>query len=176
MGSESTIKVVTLSIMIPNGLYVFLSRIKQTVLLSEDFHIHSTLMGNDCDIQPLDSIEFASTYNLIDLPLFKSIAVAATSKSNNRTIAEPLAILLLSVQTLSHIRKCKQKAHHHLHYRNKYTQLSPEANEAIVIANAINNLNRITEATENKVFKKQLQNQFSRLSQSHYSNPRQTPG
>ncbi|GMG47433.1 unnamed protein product [Ambrosiozyma monospora] len=62
--------------------------------------------------------------------------------------------------------KCKQKGHHHLHCKSKYTQLSPEENEAIVIANAINNLNQVTKATENKVFKKQLQNQLKALSES----------
>ncbi|GMG34918.1 unnamed protein product [Ambrosiozyma monospora] len=38
--------------------------------------------------------------------------------------------------------------------------------QAIVIANAINNLNQVTKATENKVFKKQLQNQLKALSES----------
>ncbi|GME80872.1 unnamed protein product [Ambrosiozyma monospora] len=47
-----------------------------------------------------------------------------------------------------------------------YTQLSPEENETMIMANAINTLNQVTEATENKVFKQQLQNQLKAIPES----------
>ncbi|GMG47731.1 unnamed protein product [Ambrosiozyma monospora] len=57
MDSESTNKVVTLSIMIPNGLYVSLPCIKEILLPSDDFYIYSTLMGKSGGIQALDTTE-----------------------------------------------------------------------------------------------------------------------
>ncbi|GMG21830.1 unnamed protein product [Ambrosiozyma monospora] len=71
--------------------------------------------------------------------------------------------------------KCKQKGHHHLHSKNKYSQVTPEENETMIIANAINTLNQVSEATENKVFKHQLQNQLLRLYFSVISHSCQIP-
>ncbi|GMG21116.1 unnamed protein product [Ambrosiozyma monospora] len=136
MDSESTNKVVTLSFKIPNGLYVSLPRIKEILLPSDDFYIYSTLMGKSGDIQVLDTTE---CFNIQMMANVKT----QTAKIPNETP----------------FKTNKDR-------KNKHTQLTPEENETMIIANAINTLNQVTEATENKVFKHILQNQLRAISES----------
>ncbi|GMG32820.1 unnamed protein product [Ambrosiozyma monospora] len=83
---------------------------------------------------------------IIDLPLLKSIAVATISQIKRCNYCRTVGHAVTECPDTMACSKCKQKGHHHLHCKSKFTYLSPEENEAVVIANAINNLNQVIEA------------------------------